>query len=172
MIIAFYPGAGGNRFYHWLRGARKFSLDIKYDLFTPYQYQENRYPRDPAQVVHSPVIFTHNMNFDYLKNCWSGRKIYMLDWDYKKSLCRRWLLRNDKDDQPYRASAYNTICWHYEYYQRYPKEFGNAEIVDPNSYPEFFDSMQQETAQDPDFDWAWDVFQRYGSNAPVLELMT
>ena len=31
MIIAFYPGAGGNRFYHYLQGQTMFDPQTTYD---------------------------------------------------------------------------------------------------------------------------------------------
>ena len=43
MIIAFYPGAGGNRYYHYLQGLTQFETNKTYDHLLKSQKFEYRY---------------------------------------------------------------------------------------------------------------------------------
>jgi len=61
MIIAFYPGAGGNRYLQRLLGNDWTQPDTSYDLKTT-QLFSHRYLLDHVPQTDSPHILTHCMN--------------------------------------------------------------------------------------------------------------
>jgi hypothetical protein len=177
MVIAWYPGAGGNRFYKWLAGQHQFELNKGYDRTNPHQYFENRYPcRDTkSQLMNLPVIFTHCVNYDLIKECWPEHdEIYFIAADRHKSLRRQWLLFQQyiSPNKHPAGGPFSTVVWHHEYYTKYPWNPGPGTVVDHNSFPEFSTMLEHELDSITcfEFDFAQQVFEQYGSQAPILTL--
>lgn len=173
MIIAFYPGSGGNRFFKYINGLTEFEKNSTYDRKNPYQIYGNRYLDAP---VDCQIIFTHNMNVPHLKSVFpSQTEIYIIAADLKNSLMRQWELRQkhiSKNQHPV-GGPFSAICWHADYYKQYPYEPADAVVVDINSGIDIFStSMRSEldSITSPEFDFAWDVYTQHGNSAPILTL--
>lgn len=177
MIIAFYPGGGGNRFYQWLNGRRLFDATVGYDRENPYQAKINRYPThsNQSQLLDFPCVFTHCMNYNFIVQCWPGHdQVYFVSADIVKSLRRQWtqFQRHTSNNQHPAGGPYSTIAWHHAYYTQYPHDPGAGIVVDHSSYPEF-DAMlkhELENTANSDFDFAQQVFEQHGANAPIIDL--
>lgn len=175
MVIGFYPGGGGNRFYWWLKLQRTFELNRIYDSKTPHQIGANRYPGIVSGQVNTGIIFTHCLNYDLITETWPGHsEVYILDTDCAKSLRRQWKLFQSKiSNNPHPVDgAFRAITWHNDYYNQYPFQIGNGIKVDCKSYPEFMDMINNEldSIDCPEFDFAQSMFDQFGSNASILEL--
>jgi len=177
MIIAFYPGGGGNRFYKWLQGQTAFEPNQGYDHTNPRQSFVNRYPRKEtkAQLVQEPVVFTHCVNFDFITECWPDQdKIYFIFTDKNQSLKRQWALfqnKNSANRHPV-GGPFSVITWHNDYYTEYPWDTKTGTVVDSNTFPDFIKMIQQEldSISCPEFDFAQRMFEQHGPTAPILDL--
>ena len=110
MIIAFYPGGGGNRFYQWVnKSQREFVINESYDKRTPHQIYVNRYPGVLDNQVDAPIVFTHCMNYDLINATWPGHElIYIIKSDYHKSLKRQWHLFQSKVSEDRKSTRLNS----------------------------------------------------------------
>lgn len=175
MIIAWYPGGGGNRFYNYLQGQTDFEVNKKYDQQNPYQTHINRYPTHQKQVVQHPIVFTHCVNYNLITDCWPGHdKIYFISTSRSKSLRRQWKLFQQflSQNQHPAGGPFSTICWHDEYYTAYPWDTGLGITVDDINFPNFLKMIQQEldSIVCPEFDFAQQIFDQYGPHASILDL--
>jgi hypothetical protein len=195
MIIAFYPGAGGHRFYQWVQGLREFEQNRRYDELcqtelkqkysdtSPYtsqpdnQWINDRYLTADTQVIQHPlpVVFTHCVNYELITHCWPGHElVYFIDADRSKSLRRQWKLFQQfvsTDAHPV-GGPFNTISWHNEYYTQYPWSTGSGITVDHQEFFEFSTMLQQEldSVVCPEFDFAQQMFDQHGPSAPIQGL--
>jgi len=177
VIISFYPGGGGNRFYKWMRGKTNFELNKGYDRSNPFQIIANRYPSDEtkSQLISAPVIFTHCVNYDLIAECWQNQQdVFFINTDCVKSLRRQWALFQKfiSSNQHSVGGPFSTIAWHDAYYKQYPWSPGPATVVDHNNFKEFFEMMQIEldSIVCPEFDFAQLMFEQHGPQAPILDL--
>jgi hypothetical protein len=197
MIIAYYPGAGGNRYLQRLLGNDWAKLNRSYDSKTRGQQFEHRYLLDAAPTPTVQHILTHCMNSAKIQQVFPGQPMVFINSSLCLSLQREWALHGhdrylaqtvaksisrlehyvafkdkswpditseDQIDQlplPIRKevvadyqqvtsmqvsapellsqlttnavnkinSAYETICWHQNYYTTYPVDFSGAEQV-------------------------------------------
>ena len=178
-IISYYPGSGGNRLLNKLIGKEYKTTNKIYDptiansINTSYIYNDSKF--DYAQP--SPTLTTHCMNVNLIRSVFSNRRIIQINSDYKQSLRRQWVkvtqyakktyFENDLD------SAFTFIKWHNQYYNQYPKNGTPDEIVHiDNSNDEFAVIMQTELLNTTSFyfDYAYEIFEQYGENAPIIEL--
>lgn len=90
MIIAFYPGAGGNRYLQLLLGNEWNRHGVSYDNKN-YQEFEYRYLLSPI-VERSGHILTHCMNSQLIRENFPGQDILFIKSDSKESLRREWML--------------------------------------------------------------------------------
>jgi hypothetical protein len=71
-------------------------------------------------------------------------------------------------------SAYASIIWHNKVYQQYPIDAGNGKLLDIDTDPgPFAEIMRKELAFHENnvlFNFAWDVYEQYGENAPIINL--
>lgn len=175
MIIAWYPGAGGNRFYKWLQGQREFESNQVYDRTNPFQIFSNRYPVDKKQVIQQPVIFTHCVNYELILQCWPDHDtVYFVQASRHKSLRRQWALREKfvlKNTHPV-GGPFSTITWHDKYYSQYPWSTGPGTVVDSSTFLEFSKMLcdELESITCPEFDFAQQMFEQHGHTAPILDL--
>ena len=162
-IIAFYPGAGGNRYMLKQQGQQQFNSGKIYDDQLLNQDPKFRYLDSDSDLSNAPdVILTHCMNSVLLKSLFPDRNIVMIVTDrWHDCLRRSWNLSERKRDrgmEHVREHAFANIMYHTRYYAQYPLDTTHTETVvdiDVGS-DEFAVMMRQELdqAQDKDFDFA------------------
>jgi hypothetical protein len=96
MIIAFYPGAGGNRYLRSIQGLEWQTSNVSYDLLTG-QDSKNRYLLKESineyRTGNRNFVLTHCLNASHLKKLFPGYKITYIVSDLKTSLKREWYLK-------------------------------------------------------------------------------
>lgn len=90
MIIAFYPGGGGNRYLRQLEGLEWQQPSVTYDLQTQQNYQ-NRYLLSLADTS-QPTVLTHCMNTSHLQHHFPEHDIVFIIGDLRACLQREWIL--------------------------------------------------------------------------------
>jgi organic radical activating enzyme len=138
MIIAFYPGAGGNRYYHYLQGLTDFVPNKTYDHLLLSQRFEYRYlDQDSADLPDQNLILTHCVNVPLLQRLFPDHKdIHVIVADLDSCIQREWWLedqyRNKNFDNKY-EHAYSHVGYHYRYYQQYSMDTtGASTVIDIN----------------------------------------
>lgn len=97
MIIAYYPGAGGNKYLlrlknlQWQTYGRYYDNQIEQSPFYRYLYNDSKVG------VENDYILTHCVYTPLLKKLWPDKKITVLLFDLKLCLCREWMLMGHKD---------------------------------------------------------------------------
>jgi hypothetical protein len=91
MIIAFYPGAGGNRYLQRLLGNNWTQPNTSYDQKTT-QLHSHRYLLDHVPQTDSQHILTHCMNSQKIQQAFPGHAIVFIKSDLQASLQREWAL--------------------------------------------------------------------------------
>jgi organic radical activating enzyme len=152
MIIAFYPGAGGNRYYHYLQGLKQFKTNQTYDHLLKTQSSQYRHlDSDSIGLPDQELILTHCVNVPLLRQHFPDHKeIIVIVADLDLSLQREWLLkdqhRNKDFDNKY-EHAFSHIGYHYRYYQQYPLDISDATSININhDESEFAVMMRSELA--------------------------
>lgn len=92
MIIAFYPGAGGNRYQRMMQNLEWQQPDTSYDAVNLGQNFNNRYLLDDAFNTDREFVLTHCLNTTHLQNKIPGHDIVFLVGDLKSCLQREWRL--------------------------------------------------------------------------------
>jgi len=92
MIIAFYPGSGGNRYLRMIKNVEWQNFNQSYDFLVPGQTLKNRHLLDGADYSDQPYILTHCLNSPHLKKSFPDRKIVFIIGNLKSCLCREWVL--------------------------------------------------------------------------------
>lgn len=92
MIIAFYPGAGGNRYLRMMQNLEWQQPDTSYDAVNLGQDFNNRYLLDDAVNTDREFILTHCLNTTHLQNKIPGHDIVFVVGDLKSCLQREWCL--------------------------------------------------------------------------------
>jgi organic radical activating enzyme len=132
MIIAFYSGAGGNRYYQMLQGVREFAPATTYDHLLRTQNTAYRYPENNSTLANMPLILTHCMNVPLLKLLWPEHEVHVILCDRHAGLRREWVLagqhRENNMPDP-EENALGTIGFHDRYYQQYPVDTTGADVV-------------------------------------------
>jgi hypothetical protein len=96
MVIAFFPGGGGNRYLQMLMGNEWQQLGVSYDFKNHDQQFDYRYLLDDVSEADSKYILTHCMNSARLLDLFPNRKIIFIRSDLKQSLKREWMLHGHK----------------------------------------------------------------------------
>lgn len=150
MIIAFYPGAGGSRFYHYLNGKRDFVKLTTYDDTLKNQHPSYRYlDKDTLGIEDRPVILTHCMNVPLIQQHFPEQKdIVVIIGDLEQCLKREWELAGKHRDKDLTEAehAHASLDFHYRYYKQYPVDLtGASQIIDLRTDPgEFAQLMRTE----------------------------
>jgi len=155
MIIGYYPGAGGNRYYLYSQGQRDFKSNFVYDQ----QFYENkgdqtkfRYlSNDTIGLESEPIILTHCVNVPLLKQHWPDRPVVIIHGNLDKCIRREWVLAGQQRankrqlDDPM-ENAQSTISYHLNYYAQYPLDTTGADLVIDidTDLGEFAQMMKQE----------------------------
>lgn len=93
MIIAYYPGAGGNKYYNKIKGAPWQTHQKSYDNEIYDQLEKHRYVFQNSLVDnHADYILTHCVNTVLLNKLWPGREIHVIQSDLQSCLRREWML--------------------------------------------------------------------------------
>jgi hypothetical protein len=92
MIIAFYPGAGGNRYQRMMQNFEWQQTNISYDTVNQRQDFDNRYLLGNAVNTDRTFILTHCLNKTHLQNKIPGHDIVFVIGDLKACLQREWHL--------------------------------------------------------------------------------
>lgn len=95
MIIAFYPGAGGNRYLRSIQGIEWQTSNMSYDMLTG-QDSKNRYllgdSINELRTGNQNFVLTHCLNATHLQKLFPGYKITYIVSDLRMSLKREWYL--------------------------------------------------------------------------------
>ena len=92
MIIAFYPGAGGNRYLQRLLGNDWTQPHISYDQINTTQRYQNRYLIDHVPQTDAQHILTHCMNSQKIQQTFPGHSVVFINSNLQASLQREWAL--------------------------------------------------------------------------------
>lgn len=94
MIISFYPGSGGNKYYQYTEQQEWQTFQKGYDLAVTDQRAKNRYPTADwtTDVSASGTILTHCLNSQLLRSIWPNHEITVIIADMQSSLRREWML--------------------------------------------------------------------------------
>lgn len=92
MIIAFYPGAGGNRYLQRLLGNDWTQPHTSYDTINTTQQYPHRYLLDHVPQTDSHYILTHCMNSQKIQQTFPGHAIVFVKSNLQASLQREWAL--------------------------------------------------------------------------------
>jgi len=92
MIIASYPGAGGNRYLQRLLGNEWSTPTRSYDLTNIGQEYEHKYLLRDVLPTTSQYILTHCMNIQKIQYTFPGHPIVFIKSELQVSLQREWVL--------------------------------------------------------------------------------
>lgn len=116
MIIAFYPGAGGNRYQRMMQNLEWQQSDTIYDAVNTGQNFNNRYLLGNAVDTDQDFILTHCLNKTHLQNKIPGHDIVFVTGDLKACLQREWRLvghnchiKKQTSQDQHRLDHYNAI---------------------------------------------------------------
>lgn len=119
MIICFYPGGGGNRYYNSVNNKEYKTLNRSYDSShgIPGTHSKFRYLNDSTiyEYDDDTTVLTHCLNFEKIKYHFPKKtKFVALDTDFKSSIRRQWCLEGmilyKKEEKRYsKLDVYNTI---------------------------------------------------------------
>jgi hypothetical protein len=128
MIIAFYPGAGGNRYLQKLLGNEWTNPNTSYDRINTSQQYSHRYLLDCIPPTKSQYILTHCMNSQKIQETFPGHHVVFIKSNLQASLQREWVLHGHQrylDQTPKHSVsrlehywAFRAPCWpdiDYEY---------------------------------------------------------
>jgi hypothetical protein len=133
MIIAFYPGSGGNRYYQYLMGRRDFEMQTTYDHLLKTQAFEYRYLSADSKLPDQKLILTHCVNVPLLRQLFPNQtEIIVLQANLDLSLKREWFLEDqhrDKDMPDKLEHARAHVAHHRRYYKEHPMDTTGATTV-------------------------------------------
>jgi len=92
MIIAYYPGAGGNRYQRMIQHLKWQKSNTTYDTVNPEHDSNNRYLFNDVVDTDQDFILTHCLNKTYLQNKIPGHDIVFIVGNLKTCLQREWCL--------------------------------------------------------------------------------
>lgn len=133
MIIAFYPGAGGNRYYQYIMGRRDFKPQTTYDHLLKTQAFEYRYLSADSKLPDQELILTHCVDVPLLRRLFPNQtEIVVIQANVDLSLKREWFLEDqhrDKDMPDKLEHARAHVAYHRRYYKEYPMNTAGATAV-------------------------------------------
>jgi hypothetical protein len=173
MIVAYYPGAGGNRYLQLLKNKDFKCLGISYDGKFPELINYDRYLLSD-QSYNEKYILTHCVNYDKINQVFGSSNITFIKADYKKSLRRAWILNEShKINFSPVDSIWSFICWHDEYYLKYPFQTNGSNVIDIEADNTIFSNVIKTELleyHNPLFDFCWDIYYSQGALAPINDL--
>jgi hypothetical protein len=173
MIIAYYPGAGGNRCIQFLENKDYTRIGISYDNKSPHLINYDRYLLSD-QSYDEKYILTHCVNYDRINEIFKSSNIVFIKSDYKKSLRRAWILNEShKINIAPVDSIWAFICWHHDYYLKYPFQSNTAPVIDIEEDNTVFSNLIKTELLEYSntlFDFCWDIYYNRGALAPINDL--
>ena len=163
MIVAFYPGAGGGRYQHYLSGQTKFELGKTYDHAAHPVDSVHRYLDSQSKVPDQDLIFTHCVNVPLLRKLFPNHdEIVVLDCELHAALRRKWQLatryKQARSADPV-EDARAMIRYHLNYYKEYPLDItGATQVVAIDSSTDEFAKLMREELDSIvslEFEQAW-----------------
>jgi hypothetical protein len=181
-VIAYYPGAGGNRYLRYTLGQEYNTLNRAYDEEILDQMPGHRYLL-PNQIedISNQTVLTHCLNHQRIREIFGAASVFLIVSNLKECLRREWALNghtfylkmtehfkiNDPtyDEFPDVKSAWATIEYHNKYYKEYPFDimesgalYTKIDITKDND--EFSKTMRSELAlyKSDVFDFAYDMY--------------
>ena len=118
MVIGFYPGAGGHRYYNWVTNKPFGEPEKVYDN-APTDY-DARYATTESHSTYTDIVSSHCVNYTVLKNCYVNQSSFtILKSDLKQSLYREYRLvgRERYLQNRNREDAVQTQLEHYQVYK-------------------------------------------------------
>jgi len=93
MIIAFYPGAGGNRYLKRISGEDWTATGISYDNQVLDQLYSHRYLlEEQLPAAKTKYVLTHCMNSKKIQQMFPNKLIVFINSNLQQSLKREWIL--------------------------------------------------------------------------------
>lgn len=121
MLIAFYPGAGGNRYLKMLKGLEWKEPLRTYDRDVRNQHFKNRYLLDTAIIEQladkDQYVLTHNVNSHYIDKHFPNKPIIFIKGDLKKCLRREWMLAGHNRYKEKKIEKVHDRLQHYASYK-------------------------------------------------------
>lgn len=96
MIVAFYPGAGGNRYLQMLQGHDWTQSKVSYDKSNPEQIYSYRYLIDQVPRPGAECTLTHCMNGIKIAKDLEDSHIVFIHSNMQQSLRREWILHGHR----------------------------------------------------------------------------
>jgi hypothetical protein len=124
MVIAFFPGAGGNRYLQYLLSNDWKKHGISYDVKNQGQLFENRYLLSDT-TDNNEYILTHCLNSSKIQSVFPDKEIIFIKSDLKQSLKREWMLHGHAR---YAKKQIESVFPRVEHYQAYRSN--NWPVVD------------------------------------------
>jgi hypothetical protein len=178
MVICFVPGSGGHRYKRSLIGLSYNTVGGHMHDNTVKELQ--LYCNDTTEIAHystDSIVLTHTMNSLLIAQKFPDHNVIKLKTDYKKSILREWdtVIKPNSNNwalADHIDQMFQLIKWHKEYYDQYPIDYAADQVIDIDTADtEFARVMRRElNIQNYWFDFAWDTFEKYGSDAPVIDL--
>ena len=145
MIIAFYPGAGGNRYLQRLLDNDWTQPNTSYDLKTTQLYA-HRYLLDPVPQTESQYILTHCMNSQKIQQAFPGHAMVFIKSNLQISLQREWALHGHQRFQDRKIK--NTVS-RLEHYMAF-RAPAWPDIVSEDQIDQLPENIKQEVHADYD----------------------
>lgn len=94
MIIGYYPGGGGNRYYQYSNGNEFSQSGIAYDNIVSLGCKGHYLNADTQlEKLHHPTILLHCVNYDRIYQVTGRKDITIIKSNLKDSLCREWSIK-------------------------------------------------------------------------------
>lgn len=94
MIIGYYPGGGGYRYYNYINGLEFNKSNIAYDGLTSVQLKGTYLDTEnQLKYTGSKAVLTHCVNYARIQQQSDRNDIVIIQSSLKDSLCREWSLK-------------------------------------------------------------------------------
>lgn len=96
MIIGYYPGAGGNRYYQYIHDRDYQTPGVAYDYNTDHEAIRSRglyLETDNIPKIKSKDILTHCVNYNRITQALGSNDVVIIKSDLMKSLRREWSIK-------------------------------------------------------------------------------
>lgn len=180
MIIGYYPGGGGHRYYNFVNGLEFNKSNIAYDLIINLRSRGLHLDKDNQITTPFTVLLLHCVNYYRIHQETNKSDIVIIKSDLKDSLCREWTLKGKYkqmffpekvNDQDFLLELYYAIKDHtwpqitsFDEYKKLPKKIfneveqnfnKNKEIMSCQSVENFLVSAYTAIA------WHHDLYKKY-----------
>lgn len=180
MIIAHYPGAGGNRYGRFRKQMNFYNSGshMHYSEFSCLEYRYLTHETKKSKFIGpEETKHTHTLSDELLQEFFPGHEIIKIKADLKKSLCREWqvvmkFVYAGQSTEQQVGQMFDMIAWHHNYYKLYPPNWNKGTVVDVDTDTTNFGKVMRKELNVADtlFDFAWECFIQHGHNAQIIDL--